>query len=150
MNFVHKKTAPDGLSLSEAVAIIERLTEQSQRVLKDVLRAQKAGYKPRGHACEYLGELIASGLIAEADGVLRPSDALIRSRRPVTAYLRRKFDNDEYLDPDSGEFVPVPYGAEFVASVGLDGVGCRMAFPDDEITALLDFYGVNRLRGCSL
>lgn len=147
MNFGYKKTASDGWSLSEAVEKIERLSEPAQRVLKDVLRAQKAGYKPRGVSSDCLAELILSGLVVDVGGVLSPVEDMKRSRRMATSYLRRKFDDDEYLDPDSGEFVPIPHGAEFVACAGLDGVQCRMVFPDDEITALLDLYEVNRLRG---
>lgn len=147
MIFEHKKTAPDGWSLSEAVAKIERLSELAQRVLKDVLRAQKTGYKSRSVPADCLAELILSGLIVDVGGVLSPVEDIKRSCRMATSYLRRKFDNDEYLDPDSGDFVSIPHGAEFVACAGLDGTHCRMVFPDDEITALLDLYKVNRLGG---
>lgn len=147
MNFGYKKTASDGWSLSEAVEKIERLSEPAQRVLKDVLRAQKAGYKSRGVSTDCLGELILSGLAIDVGGVIFPAEDMRRSRRAATSYLRRKFDDDEYLDPDSGEFVLIPHGAEFVACAGLDGVRCRMVFPNDEITELLDLYEVNRLGG---
>lgn len=68
--------------------------------------------------------------------------------RKVYSYLCRKFDNDCYYDPDTDSMIDYPKGATFSARIGLNGEiqGSGYAFPEDEITDLLDKYGCNRCR----
>ena len=48
---------------------------------------------------------------------------------------------------ENGVPYTIPKGAQFVAFVSLGGSSLSLIFPDDEITELLDYYGVNRCKG---
>lgn len=74
--------------------------------------------------------------------------ALDRIRRKVYTYLNRKFFDESYFDPDTGNVIDYPHGASFVATVDMGGNRgvLRCEFPDDEITELLDKYGCNRCK----
>lgn len=65
--------------------------------------------------------------------------------RKVYTYLIRKYDKEPYFDPNTGDMIEIPKGAEFVATVGMNGSSLTLAFPDDEVTEQLDRYGWN---GC--
>lgn len=86
---------------------------------------------------------VPSALSIFADTVaVRLSDIFVKVSRKIYTYLNRR-DGVEY-DLDGRE---IPKGAQFVATVSIDGTtSLSMEFPDDEITALLDRYGVNRCR----
>lgn len=140
--FYNRKTAPAGLSLSEAVEIVECLTLPEQRVLMDVLRRKM---RPLSGA----EALATAGLVEDLGrGSVGPSASLHGCARRLLTYLMRKFENSEYFDPDAGEMVPCPHGAEYVATVdACTGASGGWEFPADDVTVLLDFYGVNRCRG---
>ena len=143
------------LSLSEAVEKVEALDPAGQDLLRAVL--VEAVYKKapfhklkRG---EDFGSLISSGLVLQIDepvGVILSGD-LEKVRRKLCTYLSRRNENESYYDPDLDRFVDIPKGSQFVSTVtiGTEGTGTSLAleFPDDEITELLDRYGVNRCRG---
>lgn len=70
-----------------------------------------------------------------------------RVRKKVYIYLGRKFEDEQYFDPETESCILYPKGAAFSTVVRLDGSSTlRVDFPDDEITALLDKYGCNRCR----
>ena len=69
-----------------------------------------------------------------------------RVRKKIYLYLGRKYENESYYDPDADAFIEYPKGASFVTEIHpIEGGSSLMcAFPDDEITALLEKYGCNR------
>lgn len=70
-----------------------------------------------------------------------------RVRKKVYIYLGRKFEDEQYFDPESGGCITYPKGAAFSAAIRPDGSSVlSVSFPDDEITALLDKYDCNRCR----
>lgn len=76
---------------------------------------------------------------------------LVKSRKKIYTYMRRKFDTDLYFDPNTGETRNIPAGAEFSVSIDLGVTGASvgiavLSFPDDEVTELLDQYGANPCR----
>ena len=77
---------------------------------------------------------VPSALSIFADVVaVRLSDNFVKVSRKIYTYLNRR---DGSLD-----------SVQFIATVSIDGTtSLSMEFPDDEITALLDRYGVNRCR----
>ena len=145
-----KRPAAPGRSLKQAVADVEKLGVDDQRLLRSVLSEavyKKAAYhkKKRG---EDFGGLIAAGFVVQIDepaGVILSED-LANVRRKLCTYLSRRNEVDHYYD-ENGDEHEIPKGAEFTATITI-GVGSELslAFPDDEITELLDLYGVNRCR----
>lgn len=142
------------LSLSEAVEKVEALDPAGQDLLRAVL-VESVYKKAPFHKVkrgEDFGALISAGLVLQIDepaGVVLSGD-LEKVRRKLCTYLSRRNDVERYLDEDLNEH-EIPKGSQFVASVtiGAEGTGTCLAleFPDDEITELLDRYGVNRCRG---
>lgn len=142
-------------TLKQAVSDVEKLSVDDQRLLRVILSEavyKKASYHKikRG---ESFGDLIAAGFVVPVDdpvGVVL-SDDLATVRRKLCTYLSRRNENDSYYDPELDRFVEFPKGAQFTATVtvGTAGSGTSLVleFPDDEITELLDHYGVNRCRG---
>ncbi len=139
------------LALSEAVEKVEALDLAGQDLLRTVL--VEAVYKKapfhkvkRG---EDFGTLISAGLVLQIDdpaGVVLSGD-LEKVRRKLCTYLSRRNDVERYLDEDLNEH-EIPKGSQFVATVTIGGgSSLSLEFPDDEITELLDRYGVNRCRG---
>ncbi len=142
MSAFYKKRAAAGLNLAEAVEIVEGLPVEDQRILLDALRKKSRPAKGTETLVK-CGLLSASGAASVC-----PSDGVLGCQRRLVTYLKRKFEDDEYFDPDLGEMVPCPYGAEYVAAIVVGGeAGGGWAFPDDDVTALLDRFGVNRCRG---
>lgn len=79
-------------------------------------------------------------------GAVRISDDFLRASRKIYTYLGRRLDNELIVD-GSGRMLEIPKGAEFVVRLSGEASGLSLRFPDDEITALLDEYGVNRCKG---
>ena len=139
------------LSLSEAVEKVEALDPAGQDLLRAVL-VESVYKKAPFHKVkrgEDFGALISAGLVLQIDepaGVVLSGD-LEKVRRKLCTYLSRRNDVERYLDEDLNEH-EIPKGSQFVATVTIGG-GSSLAleFPDDEITELLDRYGVNRCRG---
>lgn len=87
----------------------------------------------------------ASSIFADAVAV-RLSDNFVRVSRKIYTYLNRRDAVESYFDEKMVEH-EIPKGAEYVATITIgSGSSLSLEFPDDEITALLDHYGVNRCR----
>ena len=66
-------------------------------------------------------------------------------QRKLYTYLLRRDEVEEYYDPDIDEVVKIPYGSDFVWIAGTDGKPkWSLAFPDDEVTWILNSLGLNR------
>lgn len=197
-----KRPVPPGLSIKEAVAVVENVGEDAQRKLHDVLysmfyreKAETVGviHSPEIFAlieagvlspCDDLRALLGAyrrnelrdiltaagvsgfkknasldiliGWICEnvpdaarifTDAIaVRLSDDFLKPARKIYTYLNRRNEFETYVDGD-GEARTLPKGAELIAIVTPSGSSLSIAFPDDEITALLDSYGVNRCKG---
>ena len=136
--------------LESAVALVEGIGLLDQKLLRSVLSDQI--YKKKPVHVQKKGEdpaaLVSAGLVVALDDpaglVLAPAYSSIG--RKLCTYLPRRNETELYLDPDRG-MVEIPKGAQFVAGVSISGESSLcLAFPDDEITALLDRHGVNRCR----
>jgi len=139
------------LSLFEAVEKVEALDPAGQDLLRAVL-VESVYKKAPFHKVkrgEDFGALISAGLVLQIDepaGVVLSGD-LEKVRRKLCTYLSRRNDVERYLDEDLNEH-EIPKGSQFVATVTIGGgSSLSLEFPDDEITELLDRYGVNRCRG---
>lgn len=139
------------LSLSEAVEKVEALDPAGQDLLRAVLVEsvyKKAPFHKVKRGKDF-GALISAGLVLQIDepaGVVLSGD-LEKVRRKLCTYLSRRNDVERYLDEDLNEH-EIPKGSQFVATVTIGGgSSLSLEFPDDEITELLDRYGVNRCRG---
>jgi hypothetical protein len=139
------------LSLFEAVEKVEALDPAGQDLLRAVL-VESVYKKAPFHKVkrgEDFGTLISAGLVLQIDepaGVVLSGD-LEKVRRKLCTYLSRRNDVERYLDEDLNEH-EIPKGSQFVATVTIGGgSSLSLEFPDDEITELLDRYGVNRCRG---
>ena len=87
----------------------------------------------------------ASSAFADAVAV-RLSDNFAGVSRKLYTYLNRRDSVECYLDEEMNER-EIPKGAQFVSTVSNgSGSSLSLEFPDDEITALLDRYGVNRCK----
>lgn len=148
-----KKPTPPGLSLRDAVAVVESLPDASQVVLMNALRnklyRKRDKYKQK--KLDGIAELLASGLATDASGgAVSVADCVLKCGRRLCTYLLRKYENDTAAD-SNGELFEYPHGACFVTNItipgGVSGLGCE--FPDDEVTELLDHYGANRCKGWS-
>ena len=71
-------------------------------------------------------------------------EPLRRKIRKAYIYLRRKYDNDCYMDENLNPTY-YPWGAEILFNNGK----CEYVFPDDEVTFLLEKYGYNRCASIS-
>lgn len=137
--------------LKDAVAAVELLSVEDQRILRSLL--SEAIYKKtpvhkikRGEKFE---SLISAGLIVLVDEpigvVLDPK--LEKVRKKLCTYLSRRNEVEHYFDEELVEH-EIPKGSQFVATIAIGaGSSLSLEFPDDEITSLLDQYGVNRCRG---
>ena len=138
------------MTLPEAVAAVELLAPEDQIFLRLLL--SEAVYKKqpvhKKRPREKYDGLIGAGLVVEVDDpagiVLDP--CLEKVRKKLCTYLSRRNESESCVD-ENGEPYTIPKGAQFVASVSLGGSTLLLAFPDDEITELLDYYGVNRCKG---
>ena len=98
------------------------------------------------HCMEHAAEICA--LVYPKAVFLRPAGDLLLAKRKVYTYLLRKLDQEPIYVGGKEEWRSIPHGAEETAAIGADGsVTYSIAFPDDEITKLLDKYGVNPCRG---
>lgn len=96
--------------------------------------------------CMEKGVDVLPALDGVVSAILAPE--LERVRKKVYIYLGRKLEDESYYDPDVDDMVQIPKGAVFSATVGIGKAGeLRLAFPDDEITALLNKYECNRCAG---
>lgn len=198
-----KRPARDGLSINDAVEVIERVEEEAQRALHAVLYAmfyeKKAeavgviqspeisaliearilspcddlrallgayrrnelrdalisagvsGFKKNasldvliGWICENVPE--AASIFRDAIAV-RLADDFLKPARKIYTYLNRRNEWETFIN-EEGEVHELPKGAQFVATVKVGSkTELSIEFPDDEITAILDQYGVNRCRG---
>ena len=137
--------------LKDAVAAVESLALDDQRVLRSLL--SEAVYKKMSVHKIKRGEkfdgLISAGLIVPVDEpvgvVLDPK--LEKVRKKLCTYLSRRNEVEHYFDEELVEH-EIPKGSQFVATIATDaGSSLSLEFPEDEITELLDHYGVNRCRG---
>lgn len=91
---------------------------------------------------------MAVGLVAEETPgyFIIPSD-FKPAFKGLSLYLNRRNENEYYFDGD--EFRSLPKGAHQAVAIEIGLNGSRVIdmtdFPDDEITALLNKYGVNRM-----
>lgn len=137
-------------SLSEAVALVEGVDRASQMLLRSLLSEAiyKKIYIHEKKNGESFVDLIGAGLVVDVDDpagvVLAP--CLEKVRKKLCTYLSRRNESESCVD-ENGEPYTIPKGAQFVASASLSGSTLLLAFPDDEITELLDYYGVNRCKG---
>ena len=135
------------MDLKELVSIAENLTDDCQLVLRDALK--EIVYRQKGQAklkhCDELDRIVEIGLLVYEDGRYSVPEPAKKSLRKFYTYLVRKFDWDYEWDEETGEAKPYPKGAEFVVEISLDGsIKSYMQFPDDEVTDLLNLFGVNR------
>lgn len=138
------------MTLLEAVAAVEGLGLEDQILLRLLL--SEAVYKKqtvrKKRPREKYDGLIGAGFVVEVDDpagiVLDP--CLEKVRKKLCTYLSRRNESESCVG-ENGEPYTIPKGAQFVASVSLSCSTLSLAFPDDEITALLDQYGVNRCKG---
>lgn len=135
------------MDLRELVATTENLTDDCQRVLMDALK--EILFRQKGPAklkpCAELDPIIDAGILEYDNDRYSIPDAAKKRIRKLYTYLLRKFDIESYWDPDTGEVKAIPKGAEFVCTMTLDGRSkLAIQFPDDEITDLLNLFGVNR------
>jgi hypothetical protein len=87
---------------------------------------------------------VPSALSMFANAVaVRLSDHFAGVSRKIYTYLNRRDGVECYLDEQMNER-EIPKGAQFIATGS--GSSLFLEFPNDEITALLDHYGVNRCR----
>ena len=137
--------------LKSAVAVVESLALDDQKLLRSLL--SEAVYKKapfhKIKKSEDLGALVSAGLVVIVDdpagAVLDPS--LDKVRKKLCTYLSRRNEVERYFDEELVEH-EIPKGSQFVATITIGtGSVLSLEFPDDEITALLDQYGVNRCRG---
>lgn len=137
--------------LKNAVAVVESLALDDQCLLRTLL--SEAIYKKvpvhKIKKGESFGGLISAGLVIPVDEpigvVLDPK--LEKVRKKLCTYLSRRNEVEHYFDEDLVEH-EIPKGSQFVANIAIGaGSSLSLEFPDDEITALLDQYGVNRCRG---
>lgn len=141
------------MTLCDAVAVVETLNLQDQVLFRSLLsealyKKQPVHKKKPG---EQFNNLIEASLVVEVDEpagiVLSPS--LCKVRKKLCTYLSRRNESERCID-ENGEPYTIPQGAQFVGSVTIGGSTLSLVFPDDEITELLDQYGVNRCKGWSL
>ena len=134
-------------TLPTVVGILEGVEESGQRALQALLK--NSFYKKNNKTDPAAVELLADvGLVKITDGAVEFCPELNACRKKAYTYLLRKYEVEEYLD-DNLEPRSIPYGSTFSATVTLDKVELRVEFPDDDVTELLDHYGVNRCRGWS-
>lgn len=136
--------------LESAIALVESIGLPDQKFLRSVL--SDLIYKKKPVHVQKKGEdpaaLVSTGLVVVLDDpaglVLAPEYSSIG--RKLCTYLTRRNETELYFDPDRG-MIEIPKGAQYVACVSISGEpSLCLAFPDDEITALLDRHGVNRCR----
>lgn len=144
--------SPDqpGMSLDDAVDIAETLSPYGQTVLREILldltyRNKNVHTKEKG--CDY-SEVLDSGIVEETSDGIVTVDGLKKERRNLCIYLGRRNEDDYYYDPATEQYISLPKGAKYSAtiSVSTDGssVESGIAFPDDEVTAQLEKRGLNR------
>lgn len=136
--------------LEKAVAIVEGFSLSDQKVLRAVLSDQFYKKKPVHPVKqrEDSAALVSSGLVVRLDDPdgLSLAPEYLEVGRKLCTYLTRRNESEPYFDPDHG-MMEIPKGSQFVACVSVSGKSSLcLAFPDDEVTALLDRYGVNRCR----
>lgn len=84
-------------------------------------------------------------IFADAVAVML-SDDFVGVSRKIYTYLNRRDRVEYYMDEEANEH-EIPKGAQCIVTVSSrSGSSLSLEFPDDEITALLDHYGVNRCR----
>lgn len=135
------------MDLKELVSILENLTDDCQQVLWDALK--EIVYRRKGPAklkpCDELDCIVKIGLLDYVEGKYDVPETAKKKIRKLYTYLVRKFDVEYCLDAETLEEITIPKGSEFVCTMGLDGESkLALQFPDDEITALLNLFGVNR------
>lgn len=118
---------------------IEKLEETGFAFPEDLKKTKKARYEWCLSHPDIVGEIVYPNV-----AFLQISGLLKISKKRVYTYLRRKF-LDETIYLEDGETSEIPYGSNYSISVGIDGISSlHLDFPDDEITEMLNKYGVNR------
>ena len=134
-------------TLPAVISVLEGIEENGQRALQTLLKNSlyKKSIKVDPAALELLADV---GLVNICDGAVCFCPDLDACRKKTYTYLLRKYEVEDYLD-DNLEPHSIPYGSTFSATVTPDKVELCVEFPDDDVTELLDHYGVNRCRGWS-
>lgn len=120
------------------VDIEEMLSEKNKLPVKKLLKADLIAY-----CCKEVPELRQQ---LSAKYVIGPAEQFRKCMRRTYTYLCRKYDWT-YEYNDKMERIVIPYGsisAEEILGNNLHGLAGLYCFPNDEITALLSFYGHNR------
>lgn len=146
-----KIRAPKGerVPLSTLVSVVEDLNDNERIKLRNVMKELLFHRDSIKHDnSPEFDELIGRGFLVNGSNGFGLNTKMEGSQKPLYTYLLRRDETDEYYDPDKDEFVEIPYGAVFSATVSLTGSktkgGLKLSFPDDNITYLLDKYGKNR------
>lgn len=144
------------MKLDQAVALVEKASIESQRLLRRIL--YETLYRKKLPVVLRPGEdpeeLVALGLCVCVDdpaGVISSPD-LEKVRRKVYSYLGRRNEVDVSYDENMKE-IEIPKGAQFAFVMNLldpSDTYLGVEFPDDDVTRLLDLHGVNRCRGWRL
>ena len=139
------------LSCSQIIAQLELCELPVQKFFRKFLKNTGNGKKPFSptrNDTEHLKRMIEYDFITFDDsiGVYRLSERCIAAAAGVNTYLRRKFDNEtNHFDRK----MPPKYPAGAQISAAIDRQTGEfvtvLAFPNDFITDLLDFYHCNRL-----
>ena len=135
------------MNLKDLVSIIENMTDDAQMYLKnallEILYRKKDPLKLK--PSDNLQAVLDAGILQTVDGGYTIAPTAKKKIRKLYTYLIRKFDTEEYYDPDKNEMVPIPKGSEFVCTITpADGTSkLTLQFPADEVTALLDLFGTN-------
>lgn len=133
------------MDLKELVSVTENMTDDCQRALLEALR--EILYRQKGPAklkqSHDLDCIVQFGLLDfDGDRYAIPLQAKKRIRKLYT-YLLRKYDVTLIVDGD-GSTSEIPKGSEFVYTIFANGEGkLTLQFPDDEVTELLNLFGVN-------
>lgn len=134
-------------SLMEMVAAIENTSDSVQLFLKnamsDILYRTKGSIQLPG--CYELDAVLSTGILQETDGKYSFSESAKKKARKLYTYLVRKFDTELYFDPETCQTIDIPKGAVFVGTIDVSSgeSSISLHFPDDEVTELLDLFGVN-------
>lgn len=136
--------------LEAAVDKLEQVDLDSQNLFHEVLRDLFYRKKPhhKKRKSEDFSQLLAVGLVAEeTPGYFIIPPEFKPAFKGLSLYLNRRNENEYYFDGD--EFRSLPKGVHQAVAIEIGLNGSRVIdmtdFPDDEITALLNKYGVNRM-----
>lgn len=119
---------------------IEKLEEVGFVYPEEIKKTKKARYEYCLEHAEDICKLIYPFAV-----FLRPCGLLEVAKKKVYTYLLRKLTDSIYYN-ENGEECKVPHGAEFSGTMDVftGKTTLSLSFPNDEVTELLNKYGVNR------